>query len=214
MIRRLITGLSMENYDKVWQNLDSLLTKALPVDERNVKNTRYRMYAMTAFLVTSIEEYLGGEREFIESNGFEARLYEADNISDYRKRMRAILQEIVEYKAQNTFVSGRMEDVRRYLLEHYLDSSLSVAAVAEEFGISISYLSRSFKEAFDVNLLEYIQRLRIEQAKKLLRTQTVQSVAKEVGFWEAQALTRAFKKYEGLAPADYKRFLEKEQTWT
>lgn len=217
LLRHSISGLDLENYDKVWQNLDALLVKALPVDERNVKNTRYRMYAMTAFLITAMEEYLDGEREFIETSGFDARLYEAGNINDYRKELKAILREAVEYKAsrqRDAFVSGRMEDVRRYLLEHYADNSISVAAVAEEFGISVSYLSRSFKEAFDVNLLEYIQRLRIAQAKKMLRTHTVQAVAKEVGFWDTQALARAFKKYEGMSPADYKRFLEKEQEWT
>lgn len=216
-IRQLVASLNTDNFDKIWQSMDALLAKALPIDEDSVKNTRYRMYAITAFLITAIEESLNGKRKMLESGGLDARLYDADNINDYRKEVKAILWEVADSKAaqeRDVFVSGRMEDIRHYLQEHYNENTISVTAVAEEFGISTSYLSRSFKEAFGVNLLEYIQRLRITQAKKLLRTQTVQSVAKEVGFWNTQALTRAFKKYEGIAPTDYKRFLEKEQNWT
>ncbi len=216
MIRRLISELTLDNYEKIWTNLDTLLSKALPASEQDLKKIRYRMYAMTAILITAIEEQLGGDRELIETHSFDARLYEAGSIGDYRKELKAILAEVVEYKdtqEKNAFVSGRMEDVRQYLLEHYTENSISVAGVAEEFGISISYLSRSFKEAFGINLLEYIQRLRITQAKKLLKSETVQNVAKEVGFWDTQALTRVFKKYEGMAPADYKRLLDQEREW-
>lgn len=217
MIRRLIAGLNIENYESTWSRLDALLAGALPASGRDIKKTRYRMYSMTAVLITSIEEQLGGDRELIETHSFDARLYDASSKNDYCRELKSILGEVVEYKdaqEKNTFVTGRMEDVRRYLLEHYTENSISVAGVAEEFGISVSYLSRSFKEAIGVNLLEYIQRLRITQAKKLLKTETVQNVAREVGFWDTQALTRVFKKYEGMVPADYKRLLDQERNWT
>ena len=60
-----------------------------------------------------------------------------------------------------------------------------------------------------MNLLEYIQRLRVKASKPLLARDTVLNVAQAVGFWDSQGLIRAFKKYEGMSPGDYKRLLEK-----
>lgn len=70
--------------------------------------------------------------------------------------------------------------------------------------MSSSYLSRAFKESTGTNILDYIQRLRVDAAKKLLQTESVRSAAQQVGFWDTQGLVRAFKKHEGVTPSEYK----------
>ena len=96
------------------------------------------------------------------------------------------------------------------LAASYTETVLNVSIVAEQFGISVSYLSRSFKEVHGVNLLEYIQRLRVDAAKKLLRDHSIKDVAQMVGFWDSQALVRTFKKYEGIGPGEYKKALKRD----
>jgi AraC-like DNA-binding protein len=58
--------------------------------------------------------------------------------------------------------------------------------------------------------LEYIQSLRVQKAKERLATESVKDIAKPVGFWDAQALIRVFKKYEGITPGQYKDLLQKK----
>jgi two-component system response regulator YesN len=100
----------------------------------------------------------------------------------------------------------REERIIQYIKEHYKDINLNVATVADQFELNASYLSRLFKEQTGENLLSYINKYRVEQAKKLLEgtTKTLIKVAEETGFLNTAALTRAFKKYEGVTPGQYK----------
>lgn len=215
-IRKLINNLNTQNFHAVSKELDTILGSTISINEKDIRTTKYQMFTLTSFIITAIEEYVNGDRAFIEAKGFEARLYDAKSINDYRAELAVILQEVAQHKDvsdKTTFISGRMENIRQYLFDHFRESSLNVASVAQEFDMNVSYLSRNFKASYNVNMLEYIQRLRVEEAKKLLRTHPVQEVAREVGFWDPQGLTRSFKKYEGIAPGDYKRLLEKEKEW-
>lgn len=216
MVRKQISDLTPSGFESSWSNISSILDRAFP-QNLDIDKIRYRIYIMSSFILSSIDQLLGQHSDFSQSRNLTNRLFEIDKIRLYRTELRQILSEIIEFKStqeKNMVVPERMDDIRTYLQEHFTENDISVAGVAEEFEISVSYLSRTFKDTFGINLLEYIQRLRIDEAKKLLARFSVQSVAREVGFWDTQALTRAFKKYEGVTPADYKRQLEKEREYS
>lgn len=111
-------------------------------------------------------------------------------------------------KTQGTTVPHRMEEIRQYILAHYTENDLTAASVAATFQMSGSYLSRAFKDSTGTNILDYIQRLRVDAAKELLRTESVKNTAQKVGFWDTQGLVRAFKKHEGMTPSEFKRVHE------
>ncbi len=79
--------------------------------------------------------------------------------------------------------------------------------------MSVSYLSRMFKKKYDMSVLEYIQRNRIDAAKVLIRESgnTLESVAGMVGYSNSLALIRAFKNREGCTPTEYRKGLLKEE---
>lgn len=107
-------------------------------------------------------------------------------------------------KTQGTTIPQRMEEIRQYILAHYTENDLTAASVAATFQMSGSYLSRAFKDSTGTNILDYIQRLRVDAAKELLRTESVKNTAQKVGFWDTQGLVRAFKKHEGMTPSEFK----------
>ena len=78
------------------------------------------------------------------------------------------------------------------------------------FGLTPSYFSKMFKEKYNVSIPDYINIMRINQAKNLLRdtAQSVQTIASAVGFTESSTFIRIFKKTEGITPGVY-RTLEK-----
>jgi AraC-like DNA-binding protein len=56
-----------------------------------------------------------------------------------------------------------------------------------------------------VGLLEYIQKLRVDKAKELLNAgASVNDAAVGSGYLDAKALTRTFKRYEGITPGAYR----------
>ena len=71
-------------------------------------------------------------------------------------------------------------------------------------------LKRRFKAATGTTLIEYLQNLRIEEAKRLLeggRT-AVDEICVAVGYEDPSFFRRLFKRRTGLAPAQYRRLFQ------
>lgn len=216
LIYKLFARLNAEDYERIPALVDSMLESTLPTGQADVQTTRYRIYAMAALLTATIDEQMGSDPEPPPVHSYEQRLYRAENLTAFKHELQAVIAELIAYKeAQETptVTSGRIEEIKKYILQHYTENELTAASVASAFGLSSSYLSRAFKEYTGVNILEYIQRLRVDAAKQLLKTETVKAVAQKVGFWDTRGLVRAFKKYENLTPGEYKRLLEQGKTW-
>ena len=211
-VHKLFARLELQDYESISSLLDSLFSQFLSGRVENIRITRHRIYALAALILTGIDEQLEGNREFAVSHHFEERLYRTHNITDFKKELADILAELAEYKKdQNaTTGTGRLEEVRQYILAHYTENDLTAASIAASFSMSSSYLSRAFKEYTGSNILEYIQRLRVNTAKELLRTESVKTTAQQVGFWDTQGLVRAFKKHEGMTPSEFKHIREKK----
>lgn len=111
-------------------------------------------------------------------------------------------------------IKGEKEDTAllaaHYINDHYAKTDISVARVAECLSVSPSYLSRIFREKYNISVLDYIHRRRMETAKLLLRESdiTIADVAEQVGYTNALALIRAFKRSEGCTPTEYRKSLQ------
>lgn len=93
-----------------------------------------------------------------------------------------------------------------YILRNY-DKNIKLADVAEYIGMSESYFSRYFKRVMGEGFSEYLNRVRIEKAKELLRERriTVAETAERVGYANANYFTQIFKSYTGLSPKAYQK---------
>ncbi len=95
-----------------------------------------------------------------------------------------------------------------YINAHYQDNQLSLQDAANVVNMSASFFSRSFKEAMGINFIQYITKLRMEKAKQLLIEQEdlrTYEIAYEIGYVDYPHFTKAFKKYSGLSPSEYRR---------
>ncbi len=119
------------------------------------------------------------------------------------------------YTKEHEQAESRLQkDVLRYIDEHYNDINLSVESLCSIFGKSRTYLFSLFKEDTGFGLMHHIARVRIENAKQLLLVtdMAIQEVASQVGFNSAMSFTRAFKKYENMAPSRYRELKRKNQS--
>jgi len=100
---------------------------------------------------------------------------------------------------------------KKYVGEHYMDSSLSLDGVAAQLGISPSYLSRIFSELDGKRFTQYLSDLRIEKAKLLLAddSRLVRDIGQDVGFLTIQNFMRVFKAKTGVTPSEYRSTLPK-----
>jgi len=96
-----------------------------------------------------------------------------------------------------------------WLAEHFreLDAIGQVVALSN---IAERTLKRRFKMATGTTLIEYLQNLRIEEAKRLLEStpMPVDQVGAEAGYSDASFFRRLFKRLTGLSPSQYRRMFQ------
>lgn len=82
---------------------------------------------------------------------------------------------------------------------------LSLKTIADEVGISPSYLSRKFKEETGINYLDFLNQYRIQQGIDLLTEggYKVYEVSAMTGFNDYKHFSEVFKKYIGVSPTDF-----------
>jgi len=101
--------------------------------------------------------------------------------------------------------SKLLNEIISYINDNYIDSSLSLTSLADKIDISPTYLSRFIKNQIGHNFSDYLNKKRIEASKPLLiKNDTIIQVALQVGFDNDLTFRRAFKKYEGITPGQYK----------
>jgi two-component system response regulator YesN len=92
-----------------------------------------------------------------------------------------------------------------YLHKHYHEQ-VTLNEVAEHVYVSTSYISRMFKKELGRNFVDYLNGIRLEKAKELLKDPKYKTyeVAEMVGIQDAHYFSRLFKKYQGLTPTEYR----------
>ncbi len=96
-----------------------------------------------------------------------------------------------------------MAEIKRYIDENYATIT-SVSQIAEHFFYSREHLSRKFKEAFNMSLVNYLTRRKITESIILLDKMGVTEAAYAVGYRSQSAFIDAFKKCMHCLPSEYK----------
>lgn len=92
-----------------------------------------------------------------------------------------------------------------FIENHYMDENLGLTEVSAAFGITPSYATRVFKQYTGRGIYETIQHVRLAAAKSLMKSEkTMKQIARMVGYTSFLSMNRAFKKYEGTTPTQFR----------
>lgn len=107
-----------------------------------------------------------------------------------------------EYSKSGELYSSAM----KYVLENYSSDTLTVGDIAASVGITEVHLRRIFKSRSGISPMRYVNYLRIEKAKNMLRGSncTVSEVACISGFADPYYFSREFKRQVGLSPSGFR----------
>lgn len=93
-------------------------------------------------------------------------------------------------------------------LKAALDAGLGMTSglsdLEEQYAYSRYALERQFRKRYGISIIAYRNQKRMEQAKKLLQTESVTAVAEQLGFGSIHAFSRAYKKHFGISPINTK----------
>jgi AraC-like DNA-binding protein len=129
--------------------------------------------------------------------------------------------EIPAMKSKNKYAKSglRDEQIQEYMrrLERvmrseqiYMDSRLTLPALAQTVGCSVNHLSQVINAGFEMSFFDYLNSHRVRHAKELLielngKNCAILNIAFTVGFNSNSAFYAAFKKHVGMTPAQFRR---------
>ncbi|WP_127532842.1 helix-turn-helix domain-containing protein [Paenibacillus kobensis] len=108
-----------------------------------------------------------------------------------------------ELREQQTV--SALERAKRFI-ESRFKEELSLEEVAEYVHLNPFYLSKVFKQYVGESFIDYLTRLRINEAKQMMDDETLslKEICFEVGYKDPNYFSRVFKKVTGLTPSDYR----------
>lgn len=112
---------------------------------------------------------------------------------------------LVQSKPQNQ-ESQLKQELFAFIQDNYASSQLSLEMVAEEFQLSVSYLSRFIKKESGMTFSKYIQELRMEKIKQALieSDRPIKDIIREAGYYDVSNYTRKFRTLVGVTPGQFR----------
>ena len=138
-----------------------------------------------------------------------AALEHFDTLDELETSVRSLLDEYavrLRLLRESRSSHVTLQEVRAFIDANFSDPNLSLSSIAERFGLSASYLSRLFKDAFGQNFVDYLAGVRVDAAKTMLRetSDPIQEIAIRVGYANYMSFSRAFKKVAAATPGEYR----------
>lgn len=141
------------------------------------------------------------------SNQFLSALQHIDTLEELCIQLQEIVEAFVDAMFSAPDGPGA-DSIRRavgYIARHYTEP-IELQDVARAVGLSPSYFSALFKQLTGSTFRAYLNQVRVEESKRLLRSTgySLVDIAMAAGFADQSYFSKVFKKYTGLTPKAYR----------
>lgn len=180
-----------ENFRKMFPNVN-LQADQLITDENGIY-TNGGAYSFLNLMIYLVEKYYNRETAIFCSKVFQI---------DVTRNMQSEFSIFNGHKQHDDDV---VQEAQQYLEENYREK-VSIEQLAKNLHVGRRNFDRRFKKATDFTPLEYLQRIKVEAAKKAFENTrlNVNEVMDNVGYSDAKAFREVFSRITGIAPVDYR----------
>ncbi len=100
-----------------------------------------------------------------------------------------------------------IKKAKEYIEQYYGDANISLHIVAKQVHLSPNHFSMVFSQKTGTTFIEYLTKVRMQQAKEQIEKslKSLNQIAEEVGYSDANYFSYTFKKYEGITPSEYRK---------
>lgn len=159
-------------------------------------------YSFLNLLLYLIEKYYGRETAIWCSKVSEIEIDRMDQ------------NQFAIFNGQKDHSDNEVEKAQEYIEIHYAEK-ISIEELSEQASNSSRNFVRRFKKATNNTPIEYIQRVRIEAAKRKLESTTmnIHQVMYDCGYNDDKTFRNLFKRYTGLTPLEYRNKYNREMAF-
>lgn len=139
----------------------------------------------------------------IERESFLELLHKIDNLveEELLKNVKSI-----EVGEENEDKTQKIQRAIEYINQNY-SKNINMALVSNEVSMNYTFFSETFKDVVGESFVDYLKSIRINMAKKLLRSSNmpISKVSGEVGFNDEKHFSKTFKTLTGSTPSEYRK---------
>ncbi|MBO5176635.1 MAG: response regulator [Lachnospiraceae bacterium] len=173
-----------------------------------LNSTIFRQYIVmdVYFCVAAFLEEQQISREEISSFDVKTEMLQSkENAIEYVTKIIETAVELREKNASNRY-GTIVDQVKKYIEEHYVEEELSLNLVASYVNFSPNHLSMVFSQQTGQTFIKYLTDYRMNKAKELLRGTGKRSseISLEVGYKDPHYFSYLFKKTQGMTPTQYR----------
>ena len=164
------------------------------ITESNGLYTSGGAYAFTNLIIYLIEKYGGRELAIMTAKAF---------MIDVDKNDQSLFSIFIGQKHHDDELVLEVQE----MIEQHYNTSIEVEEIAKEKSINRRTLERRFRSVTGNSIIQYLQRVRVESAKKILEkdTSNVSEAMFSVGYNDTKSFREVFKKHVGVSPSEYKK---------
>ncbi|NQX59770.1 helix-turn-helix domain-containing protein [Paenibacillus qinlingensis] len=205
--RELITFVLQGKTDQVQAILSRILDENLEERYTGGEKLARLVLAVDVTVHRILNQMNKSYRELFGQDSLYDELKQAGNRKRVRERIYDVFAVIMASMANRS--EKQDHTVAEQLLAHihaHFNEDISLSDIAEQFNLSLGYISLLFKKFTGENFKEYLNQYRVTKAKEYLNADEVYSindVAGKVGCNNVNTFIRIFKKYEGVSPGQY-----------
>lgn len=211
--RDVIAALRELNYEKVKQHIDSVFDRIL--NNRLGSKSTQMICAELINIVNKVTKETGLEISKIYTNEEIPynMMQKYETIVDIKEWIMGLYGKLITILGKMKVGNEYCEITRKvieYVNRNYkIDISLS--EIAEFTGVSNSYISRVFKEDYGMGFVEYLNNIRVENAKNLIENGEFRfkEIVAKVGFNNYNYFFKVFKEIVGMTPLEYEQVCRK-----
>ncbi|HBF38525.1 MAG TPA: hypothetical protein DDW50_14560 [Firmicutes bacterium] len=185
----------------IFKDLFRLVTQAMQGDLQSQKDY---FHGIVAVLFRVFYENASAEsKQSLNGNYFIQKINHTNEDNELELVMDNIIKQLIA-EIQNKETAEKNPEIRaaiEYMLQNY-DKELTLADVAAAAAISPNYLSKLFKEYRNQTVMDFLERVRIEKALKLLKESnfSIKEIAIQTGYRDPNYFSKVFKKVTNLPP--------------
>lgn len=177
----------------------NLVTEKIITDEQGIYSSG-GAFSYLNLILHLIEKYAGRDIAILSAKVFAIEIDRNTQLS------------FTIFQGQKEHPDEEIKKAQEFIENNYQDK-ITVEQLTSMLALGRRNFERRFKKATSNTVVEYMQRVKIEAAKKGLETsrKNVSELMYEVGYSDAKAFRTTFKKITGLSPLEYKHKYNKEE---
>lgn len=159
----------------------------------------FSLYHLCVETHTDSNDIFGQGLSFIDS------FLKIDTLNKMKESILEIAQKVLERINSRKNSNKIIEQSLKYIEQNYCND-LSLEKVAGSVFINPRYYCLLFKQTMGINFVDYLNKLRIENACELLKDVRLKTyeIAYKVGYSNYKYFCQIFKKYKGISPTQYR----------